>query len=334
MGWIKKGIIFIVGLALLGTPLFVLGILCIGYVILTLRSGKPKGAPGSVLPIKPRYLLAGALSILSLVAFASGGVLSPLLFGALACLVFVWPRLPFGRMTSEVVPVSGTILLRSSLVPFVWHSVAEVKPGVEELARALSSFEGRLIIKHGAVYAHVKTFALDATSADAKITNEFRTMASTVKQGGAYFLPLDAATSANAFKMRISPKTSKGDTLAGPTPDVLVLEASGGFVSKSGTYSSESSPSKGATIPQATRAFNHRPLIWEFLERVGNRFKLPEPDSFSNLLLSVQASRNEPLSERLAGLESSGENLKVKALAGDEVGLSRAQLRAIVSIYS
>lgn len=338
MGWIKEAVVLFIGLALLGTGLFLFGIICIGYVILTFRSGKGKNTPGaqpSRLQISPRYILGAALAAISLVAWASGGILSPVFFGALAALAFLWPQLPFERIGSGVAPVPGTILLRSRLFPFVWHAVAEVKPGAEDLARALSSFEGKLIIvKQRGFYAHAKTMALDASSAEAKVTEEFRRMTTLVTQGHAYFLPLDSAASATVFGNTVVPSSSNGDGLGGAPPDVMVLEASGGFVSKSGSYDSIPHRSTRPMIPTSNRTVRHPPLVWEVLEGLGKKLKLPEPDSFSNLLQSIHSSRNEPLSERLAGLESSGDGVKVTALPGDQVELSRAQLRAIVSIYS
>jgi hypothetical protein len=338
MGWIRKLLILFVGLAFMGTGFWIFGILCFGYLILTLRSGKPKATQSSSkghLIARPRYLLGGALVVLSLAAFASGGTFSPILFGSLAAVVLIWPVLPFGPLLSRVVPLEGTILLRSALVPFVWHSVAEVKPGAEDLARALASYEGRLMIaKPGTIYAHVKATALDAKSAEGKVTQEFRRIATTVQPGGAYLLPLDSAASSQAFRRRISRVPAAGDGLAGPGPDLLVIDSAGGFVARSGSYNMAPGPASGSVFPDGTRTLRQSPLTWEVLESLGKRLRWPQPDSFSNLLQSVHASRQEPLSERLANLESSGDNVKVQALGGDEVELSRAQLRAILSIYS
>jgi hypothetical protein len=338
MGWMRKLLVLFVGLAFVGTGLWFLGILCFGYLILTLRSGKVKGAQPSSkgrLAVSPRYLIAGALIILSLVAFASGGTFSPILFGSLATIVLIWPLLPFGPFLEKVVPLEDTILLRSTLVPFVWHSVAEVKPGAEDFARALASYEGRLMIaKPGTIYAYVKAVAFDARSAEGKVTQEFRKIATSVQPGGAYLLPLDSSASSQAFRRRINRVPAAEDGLAGPGPDLLVIDSAGGFVSRSGSYNVAPGPASGSVFPDGTRTVRKSPLTWEVLESLGKRLRWPQPDSFSNLLQSVHASRQEALSERLANLESSGAKVKVQALGGDEVELSRAQLRAILSIYS
>jgi hypothetical protein len=338
MGWIRKAVVLFIGLALLGTGFWPFGILCFGYLVLALRSGGGKGAPSPSRGrpgVSPRYLLAGALVVLSLVAFASGGTFSPILFVSLAAVVLAWPMLPFSAFFSRVAPLEGTILLRSTAIPFVWHSVAEVKPGAEDLARALSSYEGRLMIaKPGIVYAHVKAFAFDARSAEWKVTQEFRKIASSVQPGGAYLLPLDSAASSQAFRKKISPAPTTGDALASPSPDLLVIDSSGGFVSRSGSYSTAPGPASRPVFPVRTRTLRKSPLTWEVLESLGKKLRWPEPDSFSNLLQSVHATRQEALSERLANLESSGAKVKVQALGGEEVELSRAQLRAILSIYS
>jgi len=337
MGWVAKAIILLIGLSLLGTVFWFFGIVCLGYLILAWRTGKGAGTRSSLrgLLVRPRYLLAGSLGMLSLVAFASGGTFSPILFLFLACVVFVWPRLPLGALVSRAVPLDDTILLRSSTIPFVWHSVAEVKPGAEDFARALASYEGRLmIVKPGAVYAHVRAFALDSKGAEGKVTEELRRIAKSVTPGGAYLLPLDSASSAQAFRKKIIQIPSTGDGLPDPGPDLLVIDSSGGFVSRSGSYNAAPGPASGPFFPGSTKVLRRSPLTWEVLEKLGKRLRWPEPDSFSNLLQSVHASRQEALSERLAGLESSGAKVKVQALGGDEVELSRAQLRAIFSIYS
>jgi hypothetical protein len=335
MGWLKKAVILLLGLGFIGSGLFLFGVVCIGYLILTLRPGRKNKSPSRGAPPLPaRYLAAGFLAVLCLAAFASGGTFSPIFFGILAILLAAWPHLPLNIFTSKVVPVKGTILLRSEFLPFVWHSIAEIKPGAEDLARALSSFEGRLLImKRGVLYAHTKTTALSAGAAEEKITREFGRMAGSVMPGGAYLLPLDSEESSQAFRTRLRPLQTGGDSLIGPTPDLIVLDASRGFVSRSGHFASVQG-STGTTIPEGTRPLRTPPLTWEALERLGKKLRWPEPDSLSNLLQSVHASRNEPLAERLAGLESSGDKVTVQALAGDKVELSRAQLRAMVSIYS
>lgn len=338
MGWIKKAVILFVGLALLGSGLWLFGVLCLGYLVISFFTGKGRGtqpAPRGHLSVRPSYIAAAALLALALVAFASGGIFSPIVFGALALVVLLWPFTPLGLMASRVDPVSGTILLRSTFFPFVWHSVAEVKPGAEDLARALSSYEGKLLItKRGAVYAHVKVLALEARTAEEKVTGEFRRIASTLMPGGAYLLPMDCEASSKTFVTKLSSVSPRSDPLAGPAPDLLVLDASGGFVSRSGSYVSVPGESRGTIIPDATWAIRKPPLTWEAIEALGKKLRWPEPDSFSNLLQSVHASRNEPLAERLARLETSEKGVTVEALGGDRVDLTRPQLRSLLKIYS
>ena len=337
MGWIWKAVVLFVGLALLGSGFWPFGILCLGYLVVPFFYGKRKdGGPTKVgLAMSSRYVLASILLFLSLLALASGGTLSPIVFGVLAALALLWPLLPFGSFISGVVPVGDTILLRSSLVPFVWHSVAEVKPGAEDLGRALSSFGGRLVImKRGSVYVHIRATALDARSAEEKVTKELRRTANSITPGGAYLLPLDCGASSKVFSGGYASVSHKSDPLAGPAPDLLLLDASNGLVSRYGSYDSVKGSHRGIIIPENTRAHHNPPLTWEALERLGKKLEWPAPDSYSNLLQSVHASRNEFLAERLESLETEGGQVKVRALGGEESTLSRAQLRAILSIYS
>lgn len=336
MGWATRLAILFLGLVFLGSGLWFLGAVCFAYLVLASRHKKGKvSVPGALPSRSPglRYVAAAALAIYSVAALFSGGVLSPAVFVALAVLVAFWPSLPMGPLLSKTVAVDGTILLRSKFVPFVWHSVAEVKPGAGDLARALSSYEGRLtILRTGVVYAHARALALDARSAEASVTSQFRRAASAVQPGEAYLLPLDCEEASEAFKKKLSPVRSSADALRGPLPDLLVLDSSGSFVSRTGAYAA--APGNSTVIPTSNRASKDPTLTWEALERLGKRLTWSEPDSYSNFLESLRATHREPLAERFAGLEGSEGNVKVRALGGEEVQLTRAQVRAILSIYA
>jgi hypothetical protein len=337
MGWLKKAVILFVGLALLGTGFFFIGLLCLGYLVASFFFGKGKASQRAKggLSVNPRYILAFVLFAVSLLALASGGTFSPIVFGTMAAAVLLWPVLPFGYLVSRVVPVKDSILLRSSLVPVVWHSFAQVKPGAEDIPRALSSYKGRLVVtRSGSVYSHVKTFALTARSAEEKVNQELRRMASSITPGGAYLLPLDSQESSRAFSGGYSSISQKGDPLAGPAPDLLVLDASGSTVARYGSYEVAKGGRGNIIIPETHRVHRNPPLTWEALERLGKKLKWPDPDNYSNLLQSVHATQNEQLAERFSNLETAGDRVAVQGLGGDRVELSRAQLRAMVSIYS
>jgi hypothetical protein len=334
MGLLSKLLVFFVGLSAVGLGLWFLGIVCFAYILYSPRP--KKGGPAQPrrpgLGLSPRLLLASALLLLSAVAYSSGGTFSPLVLLSSSALLFLWPRLSLTPLLSRASPSDGSILLRSAPVPFLWHCVAEVKPGADDLARALSSFDGRLVfLRGGPVYAWVTVFALGRGGAEDRAVSILRDSASSILPGGAYLLPLEGRASAEAFKLRLV-ASPRPDPFALP-PDVLVLEASGGFVRKTGSYR-VAGPSAHASLPSPTRSLERGPLLWEALEALGKKRRWPDPDPYSNLLESLQAAKGEPIGERLAGLEGSGQTLKVKALGGDTVSLSPPQLRALAAVYS
>ncbi|GEM_PF-3789589 len=89
-----------------------------------------------------------------------------------------------------------------------------------------------------------------------------------------------------------------------------------------------------AVSPGPGRALEGRPLTWEVLDTVGKRTTWPEPDSFSNLLESMSATRGVPIGERLRSLDGEEGRLIIQSLSGGEVRTSRAHFRAIISVYS
>ena len=338
MGRTAKLLALFVGLAAFGLGLWLVGVLCFLYLLVSSRPGRGRSSPPETHnrpTIRTRFWVALVLLLFSATALASEGTLSPIILLGLASVAFLWPVLPFRSAFSRVFPVEDSILLRSAYIPFVWHGLAEVKPGAEDLPRALASYAGTLVLlkKSGATYVHVAAVALDARSAEARIISQLREAAGSISPKGAYLLPLDSKVSYNIFRLnltRISPR--KGE-LAVQGADVAVLDSADGFVRRLGAYITSWGLEPWAAFPSANRRPPRDPLLWEVLQSIGKERRWPDPDRYSDLLASIHATKGEPIAQRFNGIEGSGPTFTVQGLGGDALELSRPQLRAIVAVY-
>ena len=338
MGLTSKLFAVFVGLLSFGLGLWLVGALCLLYVLVSSRPRRASNSPPEAhgpRKVQTRFLFALALASLSLVALASGGTLSPIILFSLALTAIVWPFLPIGPVFSTVVPVEDSILLRSAFLPFFWHGLAEVKPGAEDIPRALSSYAGTLLLvkKGGSVYARIGAIALDASRAETIIISKFRDAAGSISPGGAYLLPLDGKSSSDLFRLKLTRVGLRRGELAGQGADVEVLESQGGFVRKVGAYRIAGPRVSRAVLPVAGQRPPRNPLLWEVLRGIGADRRWPDPDRYSDLLHSVHATRGEPVAERFNGVEGSGPGVTVHGLGGDTLELSRPQLRAIMALY-
>jgi hypothetical protein len=336
MGWgAKIGVLF-VGLIAFSLGIWLVGILCFIYLLMSLRHKKSAGGPsaGTVRTFIGRgTVLAIVFALLALVSLVSGGTFSPLLFLSLATLVYLWRHLPLGFLFSEVVPEADSILLRSRYLPFVWFAIAEVKPGADDLPRALSSFVGRLMIakRSGTVYTYATAYALSARTAEEALLSRLSQAAGSISLKGAYLLPLDSKTASELLSWKLSPIRSPA--LGDPRSDIIVLESRGAFVNKASAYATTKVDGARPKVPSTPKTLGREIFLWDFLQALGKAQPWHDPDSISNLLESMYATRSEPIGERLNGIDGSEGTIVVQTLGGDRVELSRAQLRAVVAMY-
>lgn len=344
MGLLSKAILILVGLFALGTGLWPITLVCFLYLsrpIWRARAKKdgpgPKGTARAGTRPSARLLVLAALGSLSVLAVAAGGRLSAAVLISLVAVVLVWPRVAPALLLDSVIPVEGTILLRSRFLPFRWFSVAEVKSGNENLPRNLSHVEGELMLDTGsrAVYYLARARAFDEASARAKVLSEFRRAARYASPNGAYLLPIDGAAACEKFRSRLSREPFDASQFANersPIPDVLVIRSRGGFVEGISAYSAYEPRARGSVIPDAA-VTKERPLLWEILERVGKTHPWKQPDPKAEFLESLFLTKGAQLSERTSSLRGSAEMIAVETIGGSPLEFSRPQLRAILSIY-
>ncbi len=340
MGWKAKVLVALVGLMLLGAGLWPLSLLCFLYLVIP-RGPKTAGGPRtdarSVRRFPGRRIVGFGLVLLSGVALAAGGTLSPVVFFLAGVFILLWPAFGASLPVGQLNPVKDSVLLQSKYLPLAWHAVAELKPGAESFPRAASSFQGDLLVftETGRTYVTASCFALSRREAESKLLHQFRTSAPGGR-AGAYLLPLDAAPAADLLRLKISrSRFPKGDLVSSVphAAGILLLGCRRGLVRRAAAYEIDG-PSHSASLPSVGAELESPPLVWEVLDSVGKRTSWPEPDPFSNLLDSLVATKGVPLGERLKTVEGAGGDLTVQSLAGEELRISRPQFRAIVSIYS
>lgn len=338
MGWIARISAALIGVFSFSSGLWLFGILSILYLIFSFRprTKDARGAAKAKSPLPIRAILGVGLFVLSAIAFGAGGTYSPILLFLSGLIAFSWSHLPVGSIFAQVLPIEGSILLRSKYFPFLWYALAEVKPGPEDFPRAASYISGRLVIFVDSARAYVlaECRALRRSSAEAQLLSRLKDSASS-RQSRAYILPLDAKLASELFLHRFSVTKIPEDLAADASslPELLMVQAQSGRIERASAYNI-SAPAGSPSLPLRCKESKNRPLLWELLESVGKRSRWPGPDAYSNLLDSVMATRGEPIGERLGGIEGSGGSVVVQSLGGEKVELSRPQLRAIVSIYS
>jgi hypothetical protein len=339
MGWKSKLAAAFFGLLFLGSGLWPLGLLCILYLLLSFRQGR--GGSGGARPRSPRIshrsILGLFLLMLSSLSASAGGAPSPFVFLSAGAVVLAWPALVRIFPAGELIPQSDSILLRSRHIPFIWCSLAEVKPGAEHFPRSVSSFVGTLIVftETGRTYSLATCLAMGRREAEAKVLSRFEA-SSSVGRAGAYLLPLDSVASADVLRLKLSRVSLRSDDLVKSVTrvsGVLVLECGMGKVSRASAYETKSG-NRPVLLPGKNGEVDGQPLTWEVLDEVGKRVRWPAPDEYSNLLDSMSATRGALLSERLKTIEGAEGGVSLQGLSGAEVRVTRPQLRAIVSIYS
>jgi hypothetical protein len=339
MSLLVKIVVGVMGVLLIGGPLWPVGVFLFAYLALAFRpkntsrvdSGKRRFGGRS------RYILALALFAVSAMAYSYGGTLSPIVFSLGGFVALFWPWLVSFSLAGEVIPVEDSIAFRSKYFPFVWHALGELKPGSDPVPRALSSYSGTLLIftDTGKAYALATCFALGRTAAEAELTERLRASAPRTRSGALPF-PLDSGTACDVLRQnstRISLPSEDLVKAAINTSGFLVLRCAKESVREAGAYESLGQ-GHSPKVPGRGQPLGSPPLLWEVLESVGKRTRWPDPDPYSSLLDSLNVTRGAPLCDRLKAIEGSGSEMSLQSLGGTEVRVTRPQLRALVAIYS
>ncbi len=358
MGWLFKGFLALVALSLLGAGLWWASAVIFVYLVLSSRTGRKKaertvfvtqpagyadggssggGGPevergrrgrGLGIEWRWRYLLGGLFLVAAFVAVGEHGTFSPLVFGGLGALCFLWaPLSRIGHVPATgYSPLRESTLLRGVLLPFEWATVVELKLSSQESARALSVLHDDLVVvappsEGASAYLVVKVMALGYRGAEGRMAERLRKLAGLMANRGVYLMPLDSLEAARRFQPGLEPlkmDLSRDTVLeaVGHYPyEVLVVKPDGGRAKSLGAYLvSRSSreevaegavpgptqPTKGAAVasrmgrvvfPPTRQSFERPPLLWEVISCLQERFRFSEPDGHTMFLNSMHLSR-------------------------------------------
>lgn len=345
MGWGMRIAAIFVGLVALGFGGWPISLLALAYLVYSFRKPKPQRAyllRQEVLP-KPRrpwgrYVLGGVLFFLSLVAIGAGGGLSPIVFFMGGLAVVFWPVIRRNGLASGVVPVRESILLRSRLFPLRWHALAEVKLESQDQTRGISALDGRLLVFAGktpSAFQVVSVYAFGYKEAEEKVVRKLQRETRTLSQRGAHLLPLDSREAIQRLSLtldRLNVGTDDLEAVSSLPFDVFTLQTEEGLVVSHRAFriAGDSGP---AFIPPPDISTSRQPLFAEVVEKIGERHGWPGPDEFSPFLAAMDASRTEPLTDRIRTKGEVSGRVVVETLGGAEAKLTRAQLRAVARIY-
>jgi hypothetical protein len=347
MGWGLRLLALFAGLIALDLGAWPLTLLAAMYLALSFRKPKTTRAPplGQQVLSKPRrplkrYALGGVLLLVSGTALGSGGTFSPVVFllGGLA--VIFLPYLRGCLPANQVVPMRGSILLRSRFFPMRWHALAEVKLESNGQTRGIAAMEGQLIVFAGrnpATFQVVSAYAFGHRQAEAKVVRTLRRETRMLSQRGAHILPLDSADAAAMLSLeleRLDAGTDSLEALSSLPFEVIALRVKDGLVASHRAFNIAEAGNSVPAIPSPDLSLEREPLLAEVVREVEDRHGWPAPDEYSPFLAAMDASRSEPLADRLRPKGEAGGKLAIETPGGAEVRLTRAQLRAVARIYA
>jgi hypothetical protein len=355
MGTLAKGLAFILGLALLGLggwaisiPLFIYSFWGIifrpsrpreSYRGLQDRYRSPQDNPKRE-GIRKTTFAGIVLLIISAIAITQGGQFSVLVLGGAGLLLVLWGRLPRFLLISTVRPVKESILTQSTLIPFYWMAMAEVKPLTKNVAGILSSIDEPMIIdasKSASIYVLSVVFALNRSSAIQKANSKLRDLGLVLSPLDGYIVPLDSWDAASFFRsplrnLKIDKENWRHSVQTLPY-DVVALCPKGGFLESIGLFMKSAEKKAGTRTIRPTAKISVPPLTWEAVKAFEGRVQWPEPDDITGFAASLSAKRGQPAALKLPSGNYVGDIIQTRTFSGRGVQLKPSQLRALVSVY-
>ncbi|TLY12617.1 MAG: hypothetical protein E6K84_06170, partial [Thaumarchaeota archaeon] len=155
-------------------------------------------------PISAGRALGVVLLALSLVAVASQGTLSPIVFGVPGLLLVFRPRFLSG-ISLRVKPVKDSILLRGSLFPFGWFALAEAKVSTRDVEGAVSGMNERVLLLSSPaprIFLVFTTSSISRSRAEEVTLKRMQVAARALRSLGVYLLPLDGSGAFEVSQLR------------------------------------------------------------------------------------------------------------------------------------
>ncbi|HXW94479.1 MAG TPA: hypothetical protein VEJ19_02080 [Nitrososphaerales archaeon] len=345
MGWglrLFAGFVGVVALGLGAWPVFLLVAAYLAFSFMKPKPRRAKVVRQELFP-KPkrawgRYVLGAFLFLLASTALGAGGTLSPVVFLLSGIVVLSWPRLRTSSLASHVVPVRESVLLRSRLFPLRWHALAEVKLESQDQTRGVAAMDGRLLVFAGktpSAFRVVSVFALGYGQAEEKVVNRLRRETRLLSQRGAHLLPLDSEDAKERLSLELDRLNIGTEDLEAVTSlpfDVIALQVRDGLVVAHRAFRIAETVGT-PLIPCPDLSGTRQPLLAEVVDEIGQRHGWPGPDEFSPFIAALDASRAEPIADRIVMKGEKEGKLLVETTGGAPVGVTRPQLRALSMIY-
>ncbi|MDE1853878.1 MAG: hypothetical protein KGI38_09065 [Thaumarchaeota archaeon] len=348
MGWMMKAGLFLFALFAAAIGAWIVAVPILGLLILpSLIRGKRRGR--SVKSTRPARRGFGSwlngigviLILLSVVAFFSGGILSPIVF-LLAGMALLFRHRLSVRVASRFTPVENSILLRSRLNPFHWGAVAEVKVSTRDVEGALSGVNERLLLVSNPtprIFVVYSANSFSLTGAEDQLTRRMQSTARALVPLGVYLLPLGSVEAVAATALQSSRIESRIEDqrqfISVSDYGVVGVEGQHGFVDSFELYARPDKTLKVTSILSGTGErsvglLTVKELLHEAIQKVG----APHPDRYTAFLSSMAATEGETLGQRLTQTESQqGQVILVASLGTPQVELTRAQLQAVARVY-
>jgi hypothetical protein len=287
-------------------------------------------------------VVGGILVLLSVFAFFSGGMFSPVVLGGCGLALLLRKRVSF-QLPTGVRPVKESILLRHRLAPYRWSAFAEAKVSTRDLEGALSGLNERLIFTSDPrprILVCFSTRSLSRVKAEDALTRRIQDTARALVPLGVYLLPLDSADAAGISSLhasRIEPPTSNArQNITTADYGSVIAEAQHGFVKRLEMYSRLDEDAKATSVLSPIKNVDTSQMtLRELLHGVRDKVGAPQPDRYGAFLSSMAATQGEALGQRITETVQGGQEqvLLVASVGNPSVELSRAQLRAISKIY-
>ena len=346
MGWGLRVVAILIMMVSLTLRAWPISLLALVYLVLSFR--KPRAQRAVILrqevfakPRRPwgRYALGAFLLLLAVIALGSGGTFSPVVFFLVGALLISWPLLRTYGGADRVVPMKESILLRSRFFPLRWHALAEVKLESQDQARGIAAMEGRLLVfagKNPAALQVVSVFALGHRHAESKVVKELQRVTRMLSQRGAHVLPLDSAEAAVRLSLeleKLKVGTDDFEAVASLPFDIIALRVKDGLVVSLRAFNVVEAGRAAPAIPSPDLSQEREPLLAEVVQEIEEKHGWPGPDEFTPFLAALDASRTEPLVDRIKTKGKDNGLMAIETPGGAEVRLTRAQLRAVARIY-
>ena len=345
MGWGLRVLAILVGLIALSLGAWPVTLLVAVYLFFSFRNPRSQRAATQnqqvlAKPKRPwgRYAVGIVLLLFSGVARAAGGTLSPAVFFLCGLAVILLPYLRRDLLANQLVPQRESILLRSRLFPILWYALAEVKLESQGQARGIAAMEGQLLVFAGkapSTFQVVSACALGHRQAEAKVVRKLQRETRRLSQRGAHILPLDSSEAAGRLSLgleRLKVGTDDFEAVSSLPFDVISLRVKDGLVIAHRAFNIVEG--RGVPfLPSPDLSQERQPLLAEVVHDIEEKHGWPGPDAFSPFLAALDASRADPLSDRIRTKGEDAGRMAVETPGGAEVKLTRAQLRAVARIY-